>query len=42
MKTRIEPKAATPRGHIEGRKRVLGIMAAILASLHTQTADDLF
>jgi hypothetical protein len=24
----------------EGRKRVLGIMAAILASLHMQTADD--
>jgi hypothetical protein len=26
----------------EGRKRVLGIMAAILASLHMQMADDLF
>jgi hypothetical protein len=26
----------------EGRKRVLGIMAAILASLCMQTADDLF
>jgi hypothetical protein len=26
----------------EGRKRVLGIMAAILASLHMQTAGDLF
>ena len=26
----------------EGRKRVLGIMAAILASLHMQSADDLF
>ncbi len=26
----------------EGRKRVTGIMAAILASLHMQTADDLF
>ena len=26
----------------EGRKRVLGITAAILASLHMQTADDLF
>jgi hypothetical protein len=25
----------------EGRKRVLGIMAAILASLHMQSADDL-
>jgi len=26
----------------EGRKRVIGIMTAILASLHMQTADDLF
>jgi hypothetical protein len=26
----------------EGRKRVLGIMAAILSSLHMTTADDLF
>jgi len=26
----------------EGRKRVIGIMAAILVSLHMQTADDLF
>jgi len=26
----------------EGRKRVIGIMVAILASLHMQTADDLF
>jgi hypothetical protein len=26
----------------EGRKRVIGIMAAILASLHVRTADDLF
>ena len=26
----------------EGRKRVIRIMAAILASLHMQTADDLF
>jgi hypothetical protein len=26
----------------EGRRRVLGIMAAILASLHIQNADDLF
>ena len=26
----------------ESRKRVLGIMAAILASLHMQSADDLF
>jgi len=25
----------------EGRKRVIGIMAAILASLHMRTADDL-
>jgi hypothetical protein len=26
----------------EGRERVIGIMAAILACLHMQTADDLF
>ena len=26
----------------EGRKRVIGIMAAILASLHMQRADDPF
>lgn len=26
----------------EGRKRVVGIMAAILTSLHMRTADDLF
>jgi hypothetical protein len=26
----------------EGRKRMIGIMAAILASLHMETADDLF
>jgi hypothetical protein len=26
----------------EGRKRVIGIMAAILASLHMRTADDPF
>jgi len=26
----------------EGRKRVIGIMAAILTNLHMQTADDLF
>jgi hypothetical protein len=26
----------------EGRKRVIGIMEAILASLHMHTADDLF
>ena len=26
----------------EGRKRVIGIMAAILPILHMQTADDLF
>jgi hypothetical protein len=26
----------------EGRKRVIGIMAAIMASLHMKTADDLF
>jgi len=26
----------------EGRKRVIGVMASILASLHLRTADDLF
>jgi hypothetical protein len=26
----------------EGRKRVLGIVAAILASMHMERADDLF
>jgi len=26
----------------EGRKRVIGIMAAILATLHMRNADDLF
>jgi hypothetical protein len=26
----------------EGRKRVIGIMASILVSLHMETADDLF
>jgi hypothetical protein len=26
----------------EGRKQVIGIMAAILTSLHMRTADDLF
>jgi hypothetical protein len=26
----------------EGRKRVIGIMAAILSSMHMETADDLF
>ena len=29
-------------GMDEGRKCVIGLMAAILASLHMQTADDLF
>jgi hypothetical protein len=29
-------------GMDEGRKRVIGVMASILASLHMQTADDLF
>jgi hypothetical protein len=29
-------------GMDEGRKRVIGIMAAILTSLHMDTADDLF
>jgi hypothetical protein len=35
-------KFATIPRWTKGRKRVLGIMAAILASLHMQTADDLF
>jgi hypothetical protein len=26
----------------EGRKRVIGIMASILTSLHMETADDIF
>lgn len=26
----------------EGRKRVIGVMAAILASIHMRSADDLF
>ena len=26
----------------EGRKRVIGIMAAILTAMHMRTADDLF
>jgi len=26
----------------EGRKRVIGLMAAILTSIHMRTADDLF
>lgn len=26
----------------EGRKRVIGIMAAILSAMHMQRADDLF
>jgi hypothetical protein len=26
----------------EGRKRIIGIMAAILTSLHMRSADDLF
>ena len=29
-------------GMDEGRKRVIGVMASILASLHMRTADDLF
>ena len=50
--SRVPQRRSTPlaRSHClgrraelyEGRKRVLGIMAAILASLHMQTADDLF
>lgn len=26
----------------EGRKRIIGVMATIMASLHMRTADDLF
>jgi len=26
----------------EGRKRIIGVMVAIMASLHMRTADDLF
>lgn len=26
----------------EGRKRIIGVMAAIITSLHIRTADDLF
>jgi hypothetical protein len=39
---RRKSEYATMRGMDEGRKRVIGIMAAILTSLHMQTADDLF
>ena len=39
---RMYGESDTLRRMDEGRKRVLGIMAAILASLHMQTADDLF
>ena len=35
-------KGAKATAMDESRKRVIGIMAAILASLHMQTADDLF
>ncbi len=28
--------------HGRGRKRVIGIMAAVLTSIHMRTADDLF
>lgn len=30
------------RGMDEGRKRVIGIMAALLTAIHMRTADDLF
>jgi hypothetical protein len=29
-------------GMDEGRKRIIGVMASILASLHMRSADDLF
>jgi hypothetical protein len=39
---RKQGESITMAGMNEGRKRVIGIMAAILTSLHTRTADDLF
>ena len=39
---RIKNEYVTIAKMDEGRKRVIGLMAAILASLHMQTADDLF
>lgn len=39
---RTKDESATMCGMDEGRKRVIGIIAAILASLHMRTADDLF
>ena len=44
MRFRGECKAKGVPLHVmdEGRKRLIGIMAAILASQHMQTADDLF
>jgi hypothetical protein len=38
----MKHESATLRQMDESRKRVIGLMAAILASLHMQTADDLF
>src|SRR5258708_6563332 len=42
LQWRIQSESDNMRPMDEGRKRVLGIMAAILASLHMQTADHLF
>jgi hypothetical protein len=39
---RTKDEHATIPSMDEGRKRVIGIMAAILTSLHMPTADDLF
>jgi hypothetical protein len=39
---RTKDESATLLRWTKGRKRVIGIMAAILVSLHMQTADDLF
>ena len=39
---RSKSEAVYYAGMDESRKRVIGVMAAILASLHMQTADDLF
>ena len=38
----MQSEDAILSGMDESRKRVIGIMAAILASLHMRTADDLF
>ena len=42
LSARRRKSEAYNAGMDEGRKRVLGVMAAILTSLHMETADDLF